>query len=316
LSSLIALEIGPGDEVITSPFTFVSSAEVILRVGANPVFADVCPRCLCLDPASVMDRLGPNTKAVMPIHLYGDLGHIRELKELTYRQGVHLIEDACQAFGSRLDSHKAGTFGHVGCFSFFPTKTLGGLGDAGLLCTDDEALATRLRSIRSHGRSDKYLFSELGGNFRMDALHAALLGVLLDKVDAWIGSRTEVALQYTKMLSGLPGVTTPSTCSGCDSAWNAYTIRVPRHRNELVQHLTSAGIEIGLYYPVTLADQELFANQRHSTASLGEARSAAREVASLPIYPGMPREDQALVVQRIHEYVRVNDTSTSNAHLP
>ena len=313
LSSLMALDIGPGDEVITSPFTFVSSAEVILRVGATPVFADVCPRCLCLDPASVMDVLGPNTKAVMPIHLYGDLGHIEELQELTGRLGVYLIEDACQAFGSRLNTRKAGTFGQIGCFSFFPTKTLGGFGDAGLLCTDDEALATRLRSLRSHGRSDKHRFSQLGGNFRIDALHAALLGVLLGMADGWISSRADVARHYTKTLSGLTGVRTPRTCSGCDSAWNAYTIRVAHQRNALVQHLRAAGIEIGLYYPVTLADQAIFANGRHSISGLRQARSAAQEVASLPIYPGIPPDDQALVIRRIREYIQGDDTASSSA---
>ncbi len=312
LASLMALGIGPGDEVITSPLTFVSTGEVILRVGAKPIFADVCPRCLCIDPASVTNLIDSHTKAVIPIHLYGNLGHIEELNELTRGRGVHLIEDACQAFGSSTNSRKGGTFGRVGCFSFFPTKTLGGFGDAGLLCTDDEVLATHLRSLRSHGRSEKHRFTKLGGNFRMDALHAALLRVLLGKADGWIESRTDAARHYTKALNGLPGVTTPSTCAGCDSAWNAYTIRVPRHRDALARYLMAAGIEVGLYYPVTLADQAIFAGARCSASSLPQARTAALEVVSLPIYPGIPRDDQALVIQYVHDYILDNDASLSN----
>ena len=208
------------------------------------------------------------------------------------------------ALGSKMNSRRAGTFGRVGCFSFFPTKTLGGFGDAGLLCTDDEELATRLRSLRSHGRSDKHRFSRLGGNFRMDALHAALLSVLLGRVDGWIESRTDVARHYTQTLGGLPGVTTLSNCSGCDSAWNAYTIRVTHHRDALANYLKSAGIETGLYYPVTLADQAIFASERPSTSSLVHARSAAEEVVSLPVYPGIPQQDQALVIQLVQDYFR------------
>ena len=147
----------------------------------------------------------------------------------------------------------------------------------------------------------------------MDALHAALLGVLLGMADGWISSRADVARHYTKTLSGLTGVRTPRTCSGCDSAWNAYTIRVAHQRNALVQHLRAAGIEIGLYYPVTLADQAIFANGRHSISGLRQARSAAQEVASLPIYPGIPPDDQALVIRRIREYIQGDDTASSSA---
>jgi dTDP-4-amino-4,6-dideoxygalactose transaminase len=303
LAALLALQIGPGDEVITSPLTFVSTAEVILRVGATPVFADICPRCLCLDPSSVATQLSPRTRAIMPVHLYGELGHIEELVTLARDNGAFLIEDACQAFGSETSSErKAGTIGDIGCFSFFPTKILGAIGDAGLLCTDDATWAERLRSLRSHGRTSKHLFSRLGGNFRMDAMHAALLKVLLRRVDGWISTRGIIAKEYTKALSGLPGICTPSACTSGNRAWSVYTVRVRQHRDRLAQYLKTAGIETGIYYPTTLADQPLFEGVVPASVNLEHARTAASDVLSLPIYPGMSCTSQTLVVQRIRDY--------------
>lgn len=303
LAALLALQVGPGDEVITSPLTFVSTAEVILRVGATPVFADICPRCLCLNPSSVATQLSPRTRAIMPVHLYGELGHVEELLTLARANGTYLIEDACQAFGSQTPgARKAGTIGDIGCFSFFPTKILGAIGDAGLLCTDDATWAERLRSLRSHGRTGKHLFSRLGGNFRMDAMHAALLNVLLCRVDGWIATRNTIAQEYTKALSALPGIATPSTCSSGNRAWNVYTIRVRQHRDRLARYLNAAGIETGVYYPTTLADQPLFEGVVPATIELEHARLAASEVLSLPIHPGMTCTSQTLVVQQIRDY--------------
>jgi len=304
LAALLALQIGPGDEVITSPLTFVSTAEAILRVGAIPVFADVCPRCLCLDPSSVATQLNPRTRAIIPVHLYGELGHVEELVTLARAHGTFLIEDACQAFGSETPSaRKAGTLGGIGCFSFFPTKILGAIGDAGLLCTDDATWADRLRSLRSHGRTNKHRFSRLGGNFRIDALHAALLKVLMHRVDGWISTRSTIAKEYTKALSATPGITTPSTCTNGNRAWSVYTIRVHQHRDKLARYLRAAGIETGIYYPTTLADQPLFKGVVPASVSLEQARLAARQVLSLPIHPGMTCTSQTLVVQRIRDYL-------------
>ena len=303
LAAILALQIGPGDEVITSPFTFVSTAEVILRVGATPVFADICPRCLCLDPSSVATQLTPRTRAIIAVHLYGELGHIEELVTLARTHGTFLIEDACQAFGSETPSlRKAGTLGDIGCFSFFPTKILGAIGDAGLLCTDNAKWADRLRALRSHGRTNKHLFSRLGGNFRMDAMHAGLLKVLMRGVDGWISTRNTIANEYTKALSAMSGISTPSSCSNGNRAWSVYTIRVHQHRDRLAHHLRSAGIETGIYYPITLADQPLFEGIVPASLNIEQARLAAQEVLSLPIYPGLTCTNQTLVAQCIRDY--------------
>jgi dTDP-4-amino-4,6-dideoxygalactose transaminase len=308
LAALLALEIQPGDEVITSPLTFVSTAEAITRVNAKPVFADVCSRCLCLDPASVAARLTPHTRAIIPVHLYGELGHIEELLALAKDRGIFVVEDACQAFGSSIAGPRsAGTLGDVGCFSFFPTKVLGALGDAGLICTQDSHLADRLRSLRSHGRSSKHHFCRLGGNFRMDALQAALLRVLIDRADDWIAARGSVAQRYTNALCSMRGIRTPSTCMTGTHAWSVYTIRVEARRDDLARHLKSAGIETAIYYPTTLADQPLFQTQTANSSNLDHARRAATQVLSLPIHPGISAADQALVVREISDHVSRTD---------
>ncbi len=304
LATLMALDIGPGDEVITSPLTFVSTAEVILRLGATPVFGDVCPRCHCLNPDSVSTLFSSKTRAVIAVHLFGQLGHIEELLQLTNDHAVPLVEDACQAFGSSLAGRNAGTFGIAGCFSFFPSKPLGGFGDAGLVCTNDHLLAERLRSVRSHGRANRHQFTQLGGNFRIDALHAALIGVLIPHVQDWILARRKVARIYTEAFRGMRGITTPVCCSHTDSAWGAYSIRVPKYRDALDSHLKSSGVETAIYYPLTLADQLLFAGRSKAPTELGEAVRTASEIVSLPIFPGLTAADQDYVVSSVRRFCR------------
>ncbi len=248
-------------------------------------------------------RVSKRTRAIIPVHLYGELGHIDEVLALAKLERLFVVEDACQAFGSNAaDSRKAGTLGDIGCFSFFPTKVLGALGDAGLLCTADRSLAERLRSLRSHGRSGEHRFCLLGGNFRMDALHAAVLDVLLDRVDAWIDIRTTIAERYTAALGSVNGLSTPGSCMTGRHAWSAYTIRVQRSRDELANHLTLAGIETGIYYPTTLADQPLFEAVSPASA-IENARQAATQVLSLPIHPGLCSASQALVVKHVLEHL-------------
>ena len=302
LSTLMALNIGSGDEVITSPLTFIASAEAIIRVGARPVFADICPQCLCLMPTSVAEVLSPATRAILPVHLYGDLGHIEELATFAQEHELYLIEDACQALGSRLGRRHAGTYGIAGCFSFFPTKTLGGFGDSGLVCTDSAELAARIRAIRSHGRSSKHQFTQLGGNFRMDALHAALLSVLLRDIESHLTARRSIAHFYNVELSNISGVTIPQSCCNCESAWNVYTIRAARDRDSLVCHLNAMGIEVGLYYPHILPDHAAIARASRSCSNLGNARSAAQQVLSLPIFPALSADAKRCVTQCIREY--------------
>jgi dTDP-4-amino-4,6-dideoxygalactose transaminase len=302
LATLMALNVGPGDEVITSPLTFVSTAEVIVRLGATPVFADVCPRCHCLDPYSVSTLFGPKTRAVIAVHLFGQLGHIEDLIQLASDRAVPLVEDACQAFGSSLGGRNAGTFGIAGCFSFFPSKPLGGFGDAGLVCTNDRLLAERLRSVRSHGRTNGYQFTRLGGNFRIDALQAALIGVLVPHVRDWIEARRKLARAYTEAFRGMSCIVTPTCCSQTDSAWGAYSIRVPEVRDALATHLKSSGIETAIYYPLTLADQMLFSGRSKVPVVFGEANRTASEIISIPIFPGLSSSDQDYVVSNIREF--------------
>jgi dTDP-4-amino-4,6-dideoxygalactose transaminase len=308
LAALLALEIGPGDEVITSPLTFVSTAEAIVRVGATPVFADVCPRCLCLNPAAVANQVTSRTRAILPVHLYGELGHTEELIETARQLHLFVIEDACQAFGSETaTAQKAGILGDVGCFSFFPTKILGAIGDAGLLCTQSSSLAERLRSLRSHGSSDKQRFCYLGGNFRIDALQAALLSVLFNKVEDWIAARRAVASTYTAALSTVSGIRPPESCMSGPRAWSVYTIRAQRDRDGLAKHLATAGVQTAIYYPTTLADQPLFAAVPTRSGPLANANRACCEVLSLPIYPGISPESLHLVTQGIRDYLAAKD---------
>jgi dTDP-4-amino-4,6-dideoxygalactose transaminase len=303
LAALLALQIGPGDEVITSPLTFVSTAEAIVRVGATPVFADICPQCLCLDPARVAEKISSSTRAIIPVHLYGDLGHIEQLLDLARQHDLFVIEDACQAFGSQTkNARKAGTLGDIGCFSFFPTKVLGAIGDAGLICTQSALLAERLRSLRSHGRADKHRFCYLGGNFRIDALQAALLSVLLSKVDEWLTARRNVAQVYTSGLSNVRGIVTPKSCKDGLRAWSVYTIRTNRDRSRLAKQLSDNGVETGIYYPMTLAEQPVFDSRREDSESLEQAMLAAREVLSLPIYPGISSASLSRVIECIRDH--------------
>jgi len=299
LATLLALDIGPGDEVITSPLTFVSTAEVILRAGAMPVFAEVCPTCLCIDPKAVQPCVSSKTRAILNVDLFGQLGHIRELQTLASEYSLALVEDACQAFGSKRLGKCAGTFGRAGCFSFFPSKPLGGFGDAGLVATDDAELATRLRTLRSHGGVQKGDYSSLGGNFRIDALHSALLNELLSHLDEWILLRKNAAESYTRALTGQAKVATPKTCDGVDSSWGVYTIRVPQHRDALAAHLAQNGIETAIYYPRTLAEQRLFQASARVPQELKIATAATREVLALPIYPGLHATDLTRVVSSI-----------------
>lgn len=303
LTTLMAAGIGPGDEVITSPLTFVATAEAILRVKATPVFVDLCPFCLCLDPSCVAGAVGTQTKAILAVDLYGQLGHIEQLRVLAQGAGIILLEDACQAFGAKIKGRAAGTFGNAGCFSFFPSKPLGGFGDAGLVATDNLDLAESVRALRTHGSRNKHTYSILGGNFRMDALQASLLRVMLSYMDEWLISRRELASTYSKLLTNLPFIRTPEICGPADSAWSVYTLRVPRHRDALKAYLADSGIETAIYYPTTLARQPLFAAHSRVHGELTVAEEATQTVLSLPLFPGLQMHDQTHVVESIGRFL-------------
>ena len=311
LATLLALGVGPGDEVITSPLTFVATGEAILRLGAVPVFADICARCYCLDPGMVKRAISHRTKAILTVELFGQLGHVEQLAQIAHDADLSLVEDACQSFGARLNGRAAGTFGRAGCFSFFPSKTLGGFGDAGLVATNDPELAAQLRALRTHGSTEKNRYSTLGGNFRLDALHGALLCVLLPHLDQWLNARRLLAKFYSESLANNPQLNTPKVCDNADSAWSVYTVRVPRHRDALRAHLANCGIETAVYYPATLVQQPLFAGTARSIDSLPVATATCREVLSLPIFPALEKGAQLQVIASIQQYFEAEDADDS-----
>jgi dTDP-4-amino-4,6-dideoxygalactose transaminase len=298
LLALRAIGVGPGDEVVTTAFTFIASAEAIVRAGATPVFADIDPETMCLCSSSTERLLTPKTRAVLYVHLYGNPGPIAEHAELCRRKGLFLIEDACQAFGTRSDNRAAGTWGSIGCFSFFPTKPLGALGDGGLCVTDDPGLCDRLRLLRTHGLGKRGECQAIGGNFRLDALQAALLLVKLDHAERWRLEREAIASEYAQAFRRCQRVVAPRLRAANTSSWSLYTLRVPEARQELREFLECRGIESRIYYPTLLADQAAIAACCRCD-ELTEARRATREVLSIPIYSGLAAAARERVVDGV-----------------
>ena len=308
LLALMALGIGQGDEVITSSFTFFATAGTIARLGARPVFCDIDPKTFNLSPARVEEfiarecevrgdgagrqvvhrKTGGRVKAIMPVHLYGQVCEMDAFMDLAGRLGLQVVEDAAQAIGAEDGKGRmAGGIGHIGCFSYFPTKNLGAFGDAGLCTTSDAALAERMRILRVHGGEPKYHHSFIGGNFRLDELQAAVLNVKLAYLDGWMELRDEHARQYTGRLKDkFPRgeVITPAPDPGGRHVWNQYVIRAQR-RDELRQHLAAAGIGTEIYYPIPLHLQKCFSYLGHQPGELPESELAAKEVLALPVFP-------------------------------
>ena len=330
LLALMTLGIGPGDEVIVPSFTFFATGGCVARVGAQPVFADVCPVCFNLDVADAARRITPRTKAIVPVHLYGQSADLDALGALATRHSLQIIEDGAQALGAKYRGRPVGGFGAFGTFSFFPSKNLGALGDAGLLVTQDDALAEKARLLRLHGAKPKYYHHLVGANFRMDALQAAFLSVKAACYDRYTEARCRNAADYTAQLSRLPGVAVadPARC-GCresmeavdasavrlvlpvayphnEHIWNQYTLRVlgPGRRDALRTHLQAKGIGTEIYYPVPLHAQPCFAGKSDAeTPRLPVSERLAQEVISLPIYPELTGDQRAEVIAAIREFL-------------
>ena len=296
LAALWALGVGPGDEVIVPAYTFFATAGAPARLGARPVFVDVDPESLNLDPARVRERLSGRTKAIVPVHLFGRCADLEPLGAL----GVPVVEDAAQAIGARDGKGRAaGAAGRAGCFSFFPSKNLGGFGDGGMVTTDDAALAERLRILRVHGMNPKYRHRVVGGNFRLDALQAAVLRVKLRHLPRWTEARRERAARYRALFreAGLEGrVKTPADEPG--HVYHQFVIRAPE-RDALRAHLERSGIGTEVYYPVPLPHQECFAALGHRAGEFPAAERAARESLALPMYPELTEEQQRAVVAAV-----------------
>lgn len=306
LVSLMALGIGPGDRVVTSPFSFFATAGAIARLGAEPVFVDIEPDTFHLDARHVEKELDERTRAVLPVHLFGCPQDMRSLHAACERGRVAIVEDAAQAIGAHASGGSAvGVLGDLGCFSFFPSKNLGCLGDGGLVTSGDARLAEHVRVLRSHGAQPKYYHQHVGGNFRLDALQAAVLRVKLPYLRVWTEARRARAARYDRWLSeaGLGG-TAVHLPSGPREAhvFNQYVVRVPGHRDALRAHLERRGISSAVYYPQPLHLQPCFGYLGYEPGSLPEAERACREVLALPMYPELDDGAQKRVVDTIAEY--------------
>jgi dTDP-4-amino-4,6-dideoxygalactose transaminase len=300
LAALMACGIGAGDEVVVPTYTFFATAGVVARLGALPVFVDIDPASFNLDPGAVAAAITDRTKAIIPVHLYGRMADMAPILELGRARGIPVIEDAAQAIGAfDAQGRRAGSLGELGCFSFFPTKNLGGFGDGGMIVTQDDGLAHRLRLLRVHGMEPKYYHAVVGGNFRLDALQAAVLRVKLRHLDGWTAARRRNAARYRELFAdaGLNGtVTMPADVPG--HSYNQFVIRAAR-RDELQAHLRAHGIGTEIYYPVPLHLQECFREASHGPGSLPHAEAAARATLALPVYPELADEQLVHVVERI-----------------
>jgi dTDP-4-amino-4,6-dideoxygalactose transaminase len=302
LAALMALQIGPGDEVITTPFTFFATAACIVRVGATPVFVDIDAETFNLDPAAIEAAVTDRSRAIIAVHLYGQTSAMDAITACAARHELKVIEDAAQAMGAEDASRRAGAMGAVGCFSFYPTKGLAALGDAGACVTNDPALAERIRALRVHGDLGRYQHRYMGGNFRIDALQAAMLSIKFPHLNDWNEQRRSIAKRYTELLAPLP-LGLPREMAGRRHVYNLYTIRVPDgRRGALAEHLTSAGIGYGIHYPIPLYLQPCMAALGIKAGACPVAERAADEVLSLPIYPGLTRQQQDEVVDALQRF--------------
>lgn len=298
LAVLMALGIGPGDEVITSTYSFFATAGCIVRVGATPVLVDIDPVTSNLDPVAVQAALTPRTRAIVPVHLYGLCADMEPILAAAASAGVAVIEDACQAIGATYKGRPAGSMGAAGCLSFFPSKNLGAFGDAGLVTTGDSRLAQEIRLLRNHGAEPKYIHTRIGGNFRMDALQAAVLRVKLPHLSRWTAMRRENAARYEALFAaaGLAGVVSlPATPAGYGHVFNQYVVRVP-DRDRVRACMTDRGIGTEVYYPVPFHLQACFASLGHGRGDFPHAEAAAASTLALPIYAELTAGQQEAVV--------------------
>jgi dTDP-4-amino-4,6-dideoxygalactose transaminase len=304
LLSLMELDIQPGDEVLTVPFTFFASTGVISRLHARPVFVDVCPDTFNLDPTQLADKITPRTKAILPVHLFGQCADMEAINKVADAHGIPVIEDACQAIGAARNGIKAGAFGRTGCFSFFPSKNLGAFGDGGLITTHDSQVAERLRLMRVHGSRSEYHHHLIGMNSRLDALQAAVLHVKFQYLADWTTKRQSNAARYRQLFHdhGLEDrVIPPLVEPGNTHVYNQFTIRTPK-RDDLSAYLTKKNIGNRIYYPVPLHLQECYETLGYHKGDFPVAEQAAQEVLSLPIYPELTPEQITYVADTIKQF--------------
>ncbi len=301
LNSLMSLDIKAGDEVITTPFTFFATVGCIARTGARPVFVDIDPRTYNIHPSLIEQAVSKKTKAVMPVHLFGQMADMDPIMEIAGKFSLAVIEDAAQSISSTYKGKKAGSIGTCGCFSFFPSKNLGGIGDGGMIVTNDESLYNRLVMMRNHGQNPKYYYKYVGANFRLDPIQAAALLVKLPHLDKWSQARRKNAAYYNKKFEGTV-VQTPYISPDCKTIYNQYVIRVPR-RDELIAHLREKTIGCEIYYPLPMHLQECFRYLGYKEGDFPETEKACKEVIAIPIYPELTDEMKDHVAETILSFL-------------
>jgi len=298
--ALRACDIGPGDEVITVPNTAVFTVLAISAVGARPVLVDIDPVTYTMDPAALAAAITQRTRAVVPVHLYGQPADMDPIREIAHRHGLVVVEDACQAHGARYKGRRVGTLGNAGCFSFYPTKNLGAYGDGGMVVTNDPQVADRLRLLRNGGQQDRYHHAVKGINSRLDELQAAVLRVKLCHLDEWNEVRRARAQDYASLLEGT-GVITPAEANYARHVYHLYVVR-SQQRDKLLEHLRGCDIVTNIHYPVPVHLQQAYRDLGLREGSLPIAESCAREVLSLPLYPGLDKEAVSYVAKTIREF--------------
>ena len=319
LVALMAIGIKPGDEVITTPYSFFATAGAIARLGAKPVFVDIDAATYNIDPAGIEPAITDRTRAIIPVHLYGQTADMDPIMNVAHHNRLHIIEDAAQAIGAEYKGMRAGSIGHLGCFSFFPSKNLGGFGDGGMVTTNDSALADQVKLLRNHGYRPKYYNKVVGGNFRLDALQAAVLRVKLKHLDDWTAARQRNAANYRHLfasaglstndssiatLTDSQPISVPLEAPESRHIYNQFVIRCAR-RNELMAHLKARGIGVEIYYPVPLHLQECFVELGYQSGQFPASERAANESLALPIYPELTEGMRATVVEAIADFYEV-----------
>ncbi|MHC5074682.1 MAG: DegT/DnrJ/EryC1/StrS family aminotransferase [Planctomycetota bacterium] len=301
LNTLMDLEIGPGDEVLTTPFTFFSTVGCIVRTGAEPVFVDINPKTYNIDPIKIEAAITEKTRAIMPVHLFGQMADMDPIMEIAEKHSLAVIEDAAQSISSTYKDKKAGSFGTAGCFSFFPSKNLGAAGDGGMIVTNDEELYEKMKMMREHGQKPRYHHHYIGGNFRLDAIQAAVLLVKLPYLDGWSQARRKNAAYYNKKFEGTV-VQTPYIREDCVSIYNQYCIRVPK-RDEVVSLLGEKSIGCAVYYPIPLHLQECFAYLGYKQGDFPLSEQAAEQIMAIPVYPELTDEMKDYVADTIIDFL-------------
>lgn len=301
LNSLMSLDIGAGDEVITTPFTFFATIGCIVRAGARPVFVDIDPKTYNINPALVEQAVSEKTRAIIPVHLFGQMVDMDPIVDIAGKHNLAVIEDAAQSITSTYKGRKAGSMGTLGCFSFFPSKNLGGAGDGGMIVTNDEQLHDRIKIMRNHGSNPKYYHRFVGGNFRLDPIQATVLLVKLEHLDEWSEARRRNAAFYNEKFADTI-VETPYVHPDCVSIYNQYVIRVPK-RDQLVAHLREQGIGCEIYYPHPMHLQECFRDLGHKNGDFPQAEKASKEVLAIPVYPELTNAMKDYVAETIISFL-------------